>query len=400
LAGQGGATLADGPTPACTPLPLQDDGEAPANFAAAWQLEGVEAAALRTKLTLGHATLKQVVGSPLYGIKTGLNEAFVIDRATRDRLVLADVASTPLFKPFLKGDDIERWRVESQDLWLILMPKGWTRVAMGAADSEASDADAAWAWLQKHHSALADWLAPFAQAAARRSDQGDYWWELRACAYYEQFEKPKIYYPDICVAPSFCLDSQGRLAGNTGYFLPVGDGWLVALMNARVLWFLIAGMSTHIRGGYRRMFTQHIETLPIPAATLAQQAELGALADAAAQTAEQRLTAQRDVARRMTDLLPSPPPKGAQTSLGDKLNQWWLLPDFKAFQAEVVKRFKADIPLRQRNDWQALFEQEKTRIQQLSANLAAAERSIDSIVYDLFDLSAAEITLIERALRL
>ena len=93
-------------------------------------------------------------------------------------------------------------------------------------------------------------------------------------------------------------------------------------------------------------------------------------------------------------------PKGAQTNLGDKLSQWWWLPNFEAFQAEVVKRFKADIPLRQRNDWQALFEQEKTRIQQLSANFAAAERSIDSIVYALFDLSAAEIMLIKRAVQL
>ncbi len=69
------------------------------------------------------------------------------------------------------------------------------------------------------------------------------------------------------MAPCFCLDTHGLVAGNTGYFLPVGHAWLVALMNSRALWFLIAGMSTHIRGGYRRMFTQHIETLPIPAAT-------------------------------------------------------------------------------------------------------------------------------------
>ncbi len=99
-----------------------NDGAGRVSYAAEWQLEGVEAAALRGKLTRGHNTLKQAVGAPYRGVLTGLNEAFVIDRATRDRLVFADVASTPLFKPFLKGDDIERWRVESQDLWLILMP--------------------------------------------------------------------------------------------------------------------------------------------------------------------------------------------------------------------------------------------------------------------------------------
>ncbi len=111
------------------------------------------------------------------------------------------------------------------------------------------------------------------------------------------------------------------------------------------------------------------------------------------------LTAQRNFARRITDLLPSPPPKGAQTTLGDRLSQWWQLPDFKAFQTEVTQRFKADIPLRQRNDWEALFTQEKTRIHQLSANIAATERSINSIVYALFGLSPAEIALIEQSVK-
>jgi hypothetical protein len=160
---------------------------------------------------------------------------------------------------------------------------------------------------------------------------------------------------------------------------------------------VVKGITSIIRGGFQQLRAQNIETLPIPAATPEQQAELGMLAEAAAQTAQQRLSAQRDFARRINDLLPSPPPKGALTTLGDKLGHWWLLPDFKAFQAEVSKRFKADIPLRERNDWQALFEQERSRIGQLGANIAAVERSMDAIVYALFDLSAAEVALIERS---
>jgi hypothetical protein len=121
------------------------------------------------------------------------------------------------------------------------------------------------------------------------------------------------------------------------------------------------------------------------------------LATAAAQAASERLSTQRNFARRITDLLPSPLPKGASTTLGDKLGQWWLLSDFKTFQSEVNKRFKADIPLRERNDWQALFEQEKVHVQQLGANIAAVERSIDQIVNALFGLTASEAALVERS---
>ena len=380
-------------------LDLAQLGAADATAAPEWQLEGAEASALRERLTTGHPTLKHAVGSPYRGVLTGLNEAFVIDRATRDRLVYADIASEPLFKPFLEGKDIKRWQVESEDRWLILLPKGWTRATFTVADSEND----AWAALQKRHPHLAAWLAPFADAARKRTDQGDYWWELRACGYYDKFEAAKIYYPDICGASSFFFDQAGAYSGNTTYFLPAGEQWLVALLNSKTTWFLIGGLSTHIRGGYLRMFTQHIQTLPIPNASPAQQAELSTLAQAAQQTASQRLKEQRDFGRRILDLLPNfpnkPPPKGAQTLLGDKLSAWWLLADFKAFSLEVSKRFKTDIPLRERNDWEQLFNQGRTQVQQLSANLAAVERSIDDAVYRLFGLSAAEIALIERSVK-
>jgi hypothetical protein len=163
----------------------------------------------------------------------------------------------------------------------------------------------------------------------------------------------------------------------------------------------LSGVCEALRGGeWRlRMFTQQIETLPIPAATESQQSELSHLATACAQSAKERLVAQRAFGGRILDLLPKPMPKGAQANLGDKLGSWWLLEDFKAFQFEVQKRFKTDIPLRERNDWEQWFSEGKSHIQQLSHNIAAAERSIDAIVYTLFGLNAAEVALVERSVQ-
>jgi type I restriction-modification system DNA methylase subunit len=378
--------------------------------AAEWQLEGNEASALRDKLTHDHPSLKEVFGSPLYGIKTGLNEAFVIGRATRDKLVNADPASSPLFKPFLEGKDIKRWQVESEDRWLILMPKGWTKATINMPVAGVNAAQAAiniiaendaFEWLQARHPHLAAYLAPFADAARKRTDKGDYWWELRACAYYEAFDKPKILYPDISQGNKFCFDTEGQFFGNTAYFVQTEQAWLAALLNSRAMWFYLSGVCEALRGGeWRlRMFTQQIETLPIPAATEAQQSELSHLATACAQSAKERLAAQRAFGGRILDLLPKPMPKGAQASLGDKLGSWWLLEDFKAFQFEVQKRFKTDIPLRERNDWEQWFSEGKSHIQQLSHNIAAAERSIDAIVYTLFGLNDAEVALVERAVQ-
>jgi hypothetical protein len=40
--------------------------------------------------------------------------------------------------------------------------------------------------------------------------------------------------------------------------------------------------------------------------------------------------------------------------LTDRLREWWNL-DFKSFRAEIKKTFKADIPLKQRDEWENSF---------------------------------------------
>ena len=376
-----------------------------AGDASEWQLEGIEASALRNKLTHGHTSLKEVFGSPLYGIKTGLNEAFVIDRPTRDKLVLADPTSSPLFKPFLEGKDIKRWQVESEDRWLILMPKGWTKSSINmplagvnivhTTINNIAESDA-FTWLQTRHPHLAAYLAPFADAARKRTDKGDFWWELRACAYYEAFDKPKIIYGRFMAEPLFCLDAENYYFNNALNMLPNASLYHLAVLSSSISWFFLSALGNKMRGGFFQVHGHLLEKLPIPAASEQQQTELSHLSTACAQAAKERLAAQKGFGRRILDLLPTPIPKGAQASLGDKLGSWWLLEDFKAFQFEVQKRFKTEIPLRERNDWESLFAEEKNRIQQLSHNIAATERSIDAIVYSLFGLNQAEIALVER----
>lgn len=88
-----------------------------------WQLESEELRRLRSKIVADHPTLENVYGQPVYGIKTGRNEAFVIDEAKRDELIASDPRSEKIVKRLLVGDDCERWRVEWGDQYLIYTPK-------------------------------------------------------------------------------------------------------------------------------------------------------------------------------------------------------------------------------------------------------------------------------------
>ena len=63
-----------------------------------------------------------VEGAIYYGIKTGLNDAFVIDRLTKTRLIAEDPKSAEVIKPFLAGKDVKRYSQLKSDNFLIYIP--------------------------------------------------------------------------------------------------------------------------------------------------------------------------------------------------------------------------------------------------------------------------------------
>ena len=95
--------------------------------------------------------------------------------------------------------------------------------------------------------------------------------------------------------------------------------------------------------------------------------------------------------RRIPDLCPP----DREPKVSNKLHDWWELADFAAFRAEVKKCFKADIPVKERSDWEDLFNKGKSEIAGLSAEIRRNEDEINAIVYRLFDLTPEEIKLLE-----
>ena len=90
-----------------------------------WRLESKAKLKLIERITKVGVQLGQLVGDHLYrGVTTGLNDAFVVDRATHDRLISEHASSAQILKPYLRGRDIERWCVEFADLYLIFTRRG------------------------------------------------------------------------------------------------------------------------------------------------------------------------------------------------------------------------------------------------------------------------------------
>jgi len=118
------------------------------------------------------------------------------------------------------------------------------------------------------------------------------------------------------------------------------------------------------------------------------------LAKAAQRASEDRLSLQRALSRRIPDLCPS----GHAPKLPATLQEWWTLPDFAAFLAEVKKTFKTDIPLSERSAWEDWIVRDRAEITRLTAEIVKAEAEIDRIVYELFDLTPDKIALLEASI--
>jgi hypothetical protein len=303
-----------------------------------WELENPALRALRDKIRRGKRTLKEVYGSPLYGIKTGLNAAFVIDTPTKERLCAEDPRSAELLKPFLEGKDLKCWRAESRGLWLIYIPKNRVKI--------------------DDYPAIRDWLLPFKGTLEARATRQE-WFELQQAqeAYAPHFDRPKIMYGHFQDGPISSMELSGAYSNNKTYFIPTPEWSLLALMNCKVLWFDFCSRTTAVRGGWREATAQHVENLPLPAIDGETKSDVSRLAEYAQNAAERRLNLQRALTRRIPDLCPA----GRAPKLTEKLQEWWTLPDFAAFRAEVKKAFKADIPLAERSAWEDWIARDRPR---------------------------------------
>jgi hypothetical protein len=183
-----------------------------------WNLEVSAVDDLLAKIRRVGVPLSEFAGvKPYNGIKTGLNEAFLIDTPTRNRLIRDDPRSADVIKPYLRGQDIKRWSPQWADLWMIVLKSSsdytWPW-------SDAVDAAAGEELFQKTFPSLYGRFKPLEEKLRTRQDRGRFWWELRACAYYRIFEQPKLMYQEIQFHLSYCFDSRNLFSNNKVFFLP------------------------------------------------------------------------------------------------------------------------------------------------------------------------------------
>ena len=226
---------------------------------AGWSLSPIATQAILEKMRARGVPLGEYMESRVFrGIITGLNEAFVINRSTRNRLIAEDAHSAEIIKPFVLGRDVKRYAPLQAERYLIFMPNGWTRRQCPEAGQE-------WEWLKQNYRAIANHLSPFQEAAEKRWDKGEFWWELRPCDYYAEFEKPKIVAPAIVNKATFSFDNGALYSNDKTSITCCLDGfYLLGILNAQTSGFFLRLTASTKQGGYFEQKPVYLAQIPIP----------------------------------------------------------------------------------------------------------------------------------------
>ncbi len=235
----------------------------------------------------------------------------------------------------------------------------------------------------------------FAEPGRKRYDKGEYWWELRSCDYYGEFLHPKLFWPDLSNLPRFSFDADGKFINNKGYIIPHPPPDLLGVLQSRAMWFAVSQLCLPlgVRAGLTRyqLFTQFTTRLPIPDAGPADREAIAGLAGTLTEKARERYEVHRRVRHRILSDLGAP-----GRALNQKLTAWWEL-EFAGLRAEVKKAFKRDVPVAERDEWEAWFTGRVAAHRALTDAIVRGEEELNDRVYRLFGLTPEEIRLVEES---
>ncbi len=196
-----------------------------------------------------------------YGIKTGLNDAFIISGEKRAELITIDPKSAEIIRPILRGRDIKRYAYSFADLWLI-----------STFPSKHYDIN--------DYPAVRDYLMSFGlerleQNGEKRIVNGEEiharkktnnkWFETQdSINYWDDFSKPKIVWGNLCLSAQFAYVEDNCFINAPSPMIVPGNKYLLAVLNSRIGDWYIRQLGVTRNGGYFEYKPMFIEQLPVP----------------------------------------------------------------------------------------------------------------------------------------
>jgi hypothetical protein len=203
-----------------------------------------------------------------YGLKTGLNDAFIIPAEIKDDLIKENPSSTDILKPILRGKDIQKWVADFANLWLIYIP--W-HFPLHEDTSIVGATEKAEPLFKKKYPAIYNHLSKHRHELESRN-QAEIgiryeWFALQRYGsnYWRDFEKPKIIYPNMTKYLPFVYDEKDHYYSNDKSFIIVGEHlkYLTCFFNSQLFRYCFLDNFPELQGGTRELRKVFFDKIPV-----------------------------------------------------------------------------------------------------------------------------------------
>lgn len=355
-----------------------------------WQLRSIEENNLLEKLRKDSTSLGDFVNNQIfYGLKTGLNDAFIIDEHTRERLYKEDSKNREVIKPVLRGVDIGTYWHKWNHEYLIYIPWHFPfheDITIQGASEKAEKEFA------KEYPSIYNYLLQFkdkllARNAAETGIRYE-WYALQryGSSYWKKFEEPKIIWGNLATTASFSYDSGAFYINAPACMLPTKEKWLLAIVNSSVATFFLRNTAIERQGGFIEQKPIYVRQIPIPNVnhdirkTLTEKVDMLLQLNLEKQELEEQalevLKAEYKIAK-------------VTQKLEDFLNLGWNE------VVEELEKQRVKLSLAQKDTLNTWFRDKKKAAITLTDHIVKLEREIDHCVYDLYGLNESEIKIID-----
>lgn len=316
-------------------------------------------------------SIREQYGKCYYGVKTALNDAFIIDGEVKENLIKQDCNSIEILKPIYEGRDLNKWYNAPLPKYLICTHNGYEDVPAIHIDD---------------YPAVKSHLLTFEPKLSNRYDKGNTPFNLRNCAYQPLFYQPKIIWGNLQNSNKFSWDESGTVISAPACMLPATKKSLLGVLNSKLIWTYLTNICVVRNGGYIEVKPQYFEKIPIPSLEGECSIQLEELVEGMLVLNKQLQEKRSRFLRRLKDNFEEIKITGTLSTF-DHL-------EFADFLKELKKQ-KITLKLSQQDEWEEFFNNYRSVCRQLSEQIAETDKEIDLRVYKLYDLTYDEVLIVD-----
>jgi len=315
------------------------------------------------------------------GITTGLNEAFILDELTKNRIISDDPKSAEIIKPYISGVEINKWFVDFQKKYIITtFPSKSIEI--------------------QNYPGIKKYLENFGKKRLEQSgEEGsrkktpNKWFEIQdSTAYFKEFEVPKIIYIHTAVNHCFYYDEEGYYINNSSYLISNVDKFLSVWLNSKIFSFYkklnFVAYGDSAESGRAKLDYNKMVNVPIPNITKDKKQPF-------IQKADTMHSLNKELHLLKTKFIKLLKLKFIDLNISSKIEDWTTY-EFSAFLKELAKQ-KLKLSLSEQSEWLDLFEKEKEKAFELQNKINKTDKEIDHLIFELYKFSKEEINIIETA---